>query len=143
MRSNGFMIKIRNRQGVVWNTEAEFYARPGENVREPGREININEVIDQRANEMPDIQLPLVPWEQIPAVPIENDPEEVPPNAPIMNGPVQFVPQQIMMEDAPQQIFDVGAFQPIMVDNAGHFQNGDPGVNLLYVDDDFYEEFSD
>ena len=120
------MIKIRNRQGVVWNTWAEFYGRPGDiNMVQPDRQIDIDEVIDQRANEMPDIQLPLVPIEEIPAVPIENDPAEIPPDAPLMNEPVLINPQQVI------------------VDNAAHFQLGDPGIIFVYADDAYYEDFSD
>ena len=126
MRANGFMIKIRNRQGVVWSTWAEFYARPGMVVVEPDRLIDIDEVIDQRANEMPDIHLPIIPMDDIPAVPIENDPADMLPNVPFMNGPVQILPQQ-----------------PIIVDNADHFQEGDPDIEFIHADDMFYEDFSE
>ena len=147
-RSNGFMMQIKNPQGLVWNGWGEFYARPGDEMAQPGQEYDLNVILERQAQEFPDIQPPLVPVEQIQIVPIANDPNpvgQVPIEpAPVENGPIphgrpgpwenpQFLDHGPMQNEQP----------PFIIDNVNYYQEGDPGIELIYVEEHHHEEFSD
>ena len=162
-RENGFMIQIKNPQGLVWNGWGEFYARPGDEMAQPGQEYDLQEIVARQAQEFPDIQLPLVPMEQInPPVRISNEPISVEngpiqiQNNPIENRPVPIEPAPLENGPIPHaqpgpwenpNFHDHGPMQnehpQIIIDNVNFYQEGDPGVQLIYVEENNHEEFSD
>ena len=164
-RSNGFMIQIKNPYGLNWNGWGEFYARPGDPMAQPGQHYDMEEIMEQQAQQFPDVHLPLVPMEQIQPDQIQFVPadqiqpvEQIQPDqielVPVENepGPLDFDPEGPIPHAQPgpwenPTFNDHGPMENdwprVIIDNVNFYQEGDPGVQLIYIEENNHEEFSD